>query len=72
MIKFCFRCGEYLCEYIGDRYDKFTGKKEVYLACSNIFCQEHCGTVIDHRWGKACLFQNWEKCMRCGYVICDY
>lgn len=70
--KFCSRCGYKLATYPSDNYDEYTGKLKTQLVCANVYCEEHCGFIIPHQWGKFYLLENWEKCQRCGYVICDY
>lgn len=70
--RYCRYCGSVLGLYFNGRFNEYTGKREEILGCTNPKCSEHCGVFVEHIWGKFWKGENWEKCQRCGYVICDY
>ena len=69
--KFCTECGSDLVVTVINSWDRYTGERKKAGHCSNTKCEAGCA-FYGHVWGKFWKFQNWEKCQRCGYQICDY
>lgn len=70
-IKYCTECGKKLIKVFTGKYNPYIGKKILTAKCFNPVCEEGCDN-LGHQWGKFWKLENWEKCQRCGYVICDY